>query len=186
MTADDLVDRVPNALERAIAANLMPDEPRLVVLKGAFKEALVCTPKRVIIVKQGFMTGQAFGSDAFQLPYPMITSVQVLWHILSGYFEISSGGVQNTPKSYWTGKGPGSATAAPNTIALANKAQAQRFRKACNLILDKVSEFRSPVPTIPVPAALSASDEIAKLWALHQSGALTAAEFETAKAKLLA
>ena len=36
------------------------------------------------------------------------------------------------------------------------------------------------------PAGASAADQIAKLTALHDSGALTDAEFEAAKAKALA
>ena len=54
-----------------------------------------------MIVKSGFMTGQMFGSSVFQLPYGGIASAEVKYRILSGYFEVSAGGMQNTAKSYW-------------------------------------------------------------------------------------
>ena len=41
-----------------------------------------------------------------------------------------------------------------------------------------------PVPAVPVPA-VSTTDELSRLWTLHQEGALTAEEFETQKARLL-
>jgi hypothetical protein len=62
-------------------------------LKGAFKEALVCTNKRVLILKTGFMTGQTFGSNVFQSSYRNITGVQVKKHLITGYFEFSAGGI---------------------------------------------------------------------------------------------
>ena len=43
-----------------------------------------------------------------------------------------------------------------------------------------------PVAASATPTATSAADQIAKLTALHDSGALTDAEFESAKAKALA
>ena len=43
-----------------------------------------------------------------------------------------------------------------------------------------------PVAPAAAPAGPSAADQIAKLTALHDSGALTDAEFESAKAKALA
>jgi len=43
-----------------------------------------------------------------------------------------------------------------------------------------------PVAASATPTATSAADQIAKLTALHDSGALTDAEYEAAKAKALA
>jgi ribosomal protein L7/L12 len=58
------------------------------------------------------------------------------------------------------------------------------------------STASSPGPTIippaattvprPSPANASSADEVAKLWALRQQGALTEAEFEAQKARVLA
>ena len=92
---------LPDALEKVVQKNLATGETVLVRLKGAVKEALICTDRRVMIVKSGFMTGQMFGSSVFQLPYGGIASAEVKYRILSGYFEVSAGGMQNTAKSYW-------------------------------------------------------------------------------------
>ena len=96
----------------------MAGETILVQLKGAFNEALVCTSRRVMIAKSGFMTGQMFGSDVFQVPYGNITSAEVKYGIMSGYFQVSAGGVQNTVKSYWSTGRESSPRKAPNCVSL--------------------------------------------------------------------
>jgi Bacterial PH domain len=86
-----LVDLLPERLQTVLSEMLEPDEVVCVALKGAFKEALICTNKRVMILKTGIMTGHTFGSSVFQLPYRSITSAQVNKHMVTGYFEISAG-----------------------------------------------------------------------------------------------
>jgi hypothetical protein len=98
-----LIEELPGRIERALRTLLSEGEVVHVKLRGAFTEALVCTDRRVLIVKGGFMTGQIFGTNAFQLPYSNVAGVEVKFHLLTGYFEVSAGGMQNLPKpSYWS------------------------------------------------------------------------------------
>ena len=156
-------------------------EAVLLAMKGAFNEALICTSGRVLIIKTGFMTGQLFGSKVFQLPYSAIASVEVKFTLLTGYLEVSAGGMQNTPKSYWATSGSQSATTAPNCVSIDRRDQAARFRMACAFILERVEKARNGTASVQPGTA----QEIERLWALHQSGALTLSEYETAKARSL-
>ena len=72
-----MIEQIPDRLERTLRQTLVPGERVLVKLKGAFKEALVCTDTRVLILKGGWMTGQIFGTDTFQCPYSMVAGAEV-------------------------------------------------------------------------------------------------------------
>ncbi len=180
----DLLEDLPANLAVKVRETLNGDETILLTLKGAFKEALVCTDRRVMVLKTGFMTGNMFGVNVFQLPYKNISSVEVKFGMMTGYFELSTGGVQNTIKSYWTNGGTGDAKQAPNSISITSREMADRFRAACNLIMAKVSA--NDVHQVHPPiASVSVADEIAKLAALVRDGFLTQAEFEAQKQSLL-
>jgi len=112
-------------------------------LKGAFKEALICTDSKVIIVKGGFMTGQVFGTNVFQMPYKNIAGVEIKFHLVSGYFEISSGGMQNTVKSYWSQDPNTDPAKAPNCVSI-NRSHVEKFRAACNFILSRLGDHPTP------------------------------------------
>jgi hypothetical protein len=94
-----MIEQIPDRLERTLRQTLAPGERVFIKLKGAFQESLVCTDTRVLILKGGWMTGQIFGTDTFQLPYSMVAGAEVNFHLLTGYFELSTGGMQGTPKS---------------------------------------------------------------------------------------
>lgn len=137
-----LIEELPRRLQKALSEILGSNESVYIKLKGAFKEALVCTDRRVIILKAGFMTGQMFGSSAFQVPYQNITGVQIKKHLVSGYFELSAGGVQNVPTSYW-GTGQGSAERRENCVALNRPDHFRKFQEACGIILSRISGVRT-------------------------------------------
>jgi hypothetical protein len=130
-----MIEQIPDRLERMLRQTLMPNERVLVKLKGAFKEALVCTATRVLILKGGLMTGQLFGTDTFQCPYSMVAGAEVKFHLLTGYFELSTGGMQNTPKSFWEGGNKPAAAKAPNCVSISGSEMAQKFRQACAFIM---------------------------------------------------
>ena len=95
-----MIEPIPNGLEAALRQALSPGEQVFVKLRGTYKEALLCTSTRVIILKAGWMTSQLFGTDMFQCPYQNVAGAQVNFHLLTGYFELSAGGMQNSPKSW--------------------------------------------------------------------------------------
>jgi len=138
-----LIEELPAKLEAALKELLRPDEPVYLKLKGAFKEGLISTDTRVILLKSGFMTGQTFGSNTFQIPYSNVSGVEVKFHLLTGYFELSAGGMQNMPKNYWSNTDASNPSKAPNCISLNSRDQAARFREACSFILDKVTAART-------------------------------------------
>ncbi|MFC6181888.1 hypothetical protein [Lactiplantibacillus daowaiensis] len=76
------------------------DKDVMIGLKGAYKEYLITTGDEVIIAKTGYMTGHTCGYNVFRMTYQNITSVTVNFHLRIGYFEVSGGGVQSSPKSY--------------------------------------------------------------------------------------
>ncbi len=90
----------------------------VVQLKGAFTEALICTDFRVLIIKGGRMTGQVFGTDTFQCNYLNIAAAEVRFHLVTGYFELSMGGMQNTPKSFWQVSKKPTAARASNCVSI--------------------------------------------------------------------
>jgi hypothetical protein len=178
----DLIEQIPSALERVVRKILVQNEAIRLQLKGAFKEALVCTDRRVMIAKSGFMTGNTFGSDVFQLPYSNVASAQVKKHLLTGYFEISAGGVQNTRKSYWSQDRNTSASQAPNCISLVGADDTNKFRTACAFIMDQHTQAISGVARV---SSSEVSVDLDRLWKLKTEGALSQAEYEAAKRKLL-
>jgi hypothetical protein len=97
-----MIEPISEKLDRALSLALAPNEQVVVKLRGVYKEALVCTNIRVLILKAGWMTGQWFGTDMFQCPYRNVAGAQVNFHILTGYFELSAGKMQNTKKSFWS------------------------------------------------------------------------------------
>src|SRR5664280_2196931 len=135
-----MIEQIPDRLERTLRQTLMPNERVLVKLKGAFKEALICTDARVLIIKGGLMTGQLFGTDTFQCPYSMVAGAEVRFHLLTGYFELSTGGMQGTPKSFWQGGSKPTAAKSPNCVSISGSEMAQRFRQACALIMGMAAQ----------------------------------------------
>ena len=184
----DLIDTLPGGLEKSLRQSLAAGETVNVQIKGVWKEALVCTDRRVLILKSGFMTGQTFGSNIFQIPYGNVAGVEVKFHLLTGYFELSAGGMQNTDKSYWSTSKVSSPARASNCITLNTRAQAARFRSASTFILEMADAIRHPRAAAPVaaPQAETGASAIERLWKLRTDGAISQAEFETMKRDALA
>jgi hypothetical protein len=175
-----VIEPIPERLERTLRQTLGPNERVFVQLRGAFTEALVCTDTRVIIIKGGWMTGQLFGTDTFQCPYANIAGAEVKFHILTGYFELSAGGMQNTPKSFWRTDNKVRAANAPNCVSIGGPDQANKFRRACAFIMSRLAGGRQPYAA--GNDAIAALERLAKLRA---SGVLSEAEFQGIKARLL-
>ncbi|SMC17083.1 Short C-terminal domain-containing protein [Clostridium acidisoli DSM 12555] len=165
--------------------NLSNDEKVLLWLKGTNKEWLICSDKQVFIIKKGFMTGHTFGSGVFQMPYKNIAGATVNYHLLSGYFELSAGGMQNTAKSYWSNDKGSDPKQAPNCISITSKSLANEFREACTFINNKIGESSTSQTSQTPHYSNNIPEQIRKLAELKQSGILTDDEFETKKKELL-
>ena len=174
----------------SIAHDVVPSSETIyVALKGAFKEYLFCTDKMVYIAKKGFMTGHTFGSGVFKMPYANITNAEVDYHLTTGYFELSSGGLQNKSLSYWSSKKEDSVKQAPNAISLAGKDLRDQFEQAAHFIMDKVAtshvSMLTPPPFIEKNSEPSIADKIREFKALADDGIISQEEFEEAKKQLL-
>jgi hypothetical protein len=176
-----VIELIPDRLQRTLRETLGANERVFVQLRGAFTEALVCTDTRVIIIKGGWMTGQLFGTDTFQCPYANIAGAEVKFHLLTGYFELNAGGMQNTQKSFWKADGKVRAANAPNCVSLAGPEQANKFRHACAFIMSRLAGGRQPYG-----AGNDAVAALERLADLRASGVLSEAEFRAMKARLLA
>lgn len=183
MSPEDLIELLPDRIEKALTELLTPGETIHVKLKGAFKEGLVCTDMRVMVLKGGFMAGQVFGNNAFQLPYSNVSGVQVVHHLVSGYFELSAGGMQNTPKSYWSSDKKSDPAKAPNCISLNSKRQREKFLEACAFILSRVDQVDSDASGRRETGEVFKALE--RLGILKESGVLSEDEFNVKKEELL-
>jgi hypothetical protein len=134
-----MIEPIADNLERALSTALAPSEQVFVKLRGTFKEALVCTSTRVIILKAGWMTGQIFGTDLFQCPYSNVAGAQVNFHLVTGYFEVSTGGMQNAPKSFGDFDKNVNAAKAPNCVSISGRERAAKFRGAYAFIMQRAS-----------------------------------------------
>jgi hypothetical protein len=176
-----MIEPISEKLDRALSLALAPNEQVVVKLRGVYKEALVCTNIRVLILKAGWMTGQWFGTDMFQCPYRNVAGAQVNFHILTGYFELSAGGMQNTKKSFWSTNNSISPAKAPNCVTIAGRDRADKFRLACAFIMHMASGgARAGVQT-----GGDSIHTLERLAKLRDAGVISAAEFESKKAQIL-
>lgn len=137
------------------------------------------------------MTGHIFGNNLFQLPYANITGAQVNTHLLTGYFELSAGGVQNLPRSYWQVTEnswhnrealgtPQSPQQAPNCISLVRNLF-PAFRAASTLTIQQTqpapatqhSAQDDAIGLIPGVSVPSTEMGVPALWIETCDGALT-------------
>jgi hypothetical protein len=176
-----MIEPIPEKLERALATSIHRNERVFVKLRGVYKEALVCTNTRVIILKAGFMTGQIFGTDMFQCPYPNVAGAQVNFHLLTGYFELSAGGMQNTKKGFWNNDKAASAAKAPNCVTISGHDRADKFRQACAFIMHMASGGASA----GVQTSGDSIHTLERLAKLRDADVISAAEFEQKKTQIL-
>lgn len=166
------------------------DDEILVALKGGFKEYLICTDKQLYIIKEGYMTGHTFGQGIFKLPYRNITSVSVDWHLISGYFEVSSGGIQHTKKSYWaTRNNPQQPRESPNAISLTTPVK-DDFAKATDIINGIIERVHRDTvsPTSTSQQSDDFNDQVEQLRSLKKlldEELITKEEFDLKKKTIL-
>ena len=177
-----MIEPIPDRLERALQQALAPGEQVLIKLRGAFKEALVCTTTRVIILKGGLMTGQIVGTDMFQCPYTNVAGAQVNFHLMTGYFELSAGGMQNTPKSFWNRDKNVNAAKAANCVSISGREQADKFRAACAFVMERANG-RQRQTTYGNDSGIAVLQQLAKL---RDAGVISEAEFRAKKSEILA
>lgn len=172
-------------LQIAIARDWESNEEVLIALKGAFKEYLIVTRSYLYIFKSGFMTGHFVGQNRFKMPIANITNVEVDTHLLTGYFEVAAGGVQNLPRNYWSTDSKTDPAKSPNTISL-NSNLFDDFRKASDLINELIMDIKlSPSTSAQSFSKLDTPDELRKYKSLLDDGIINEQEFNAKKKQLL-
>lgn len=188
MNGSDLLQGLPRKLEALAQNNLAANENVLVRLKGAHTEALICTDRRVIILKMGLLTGQMFRSNVFQMPYVNVNSAEVRFGIMTGYFAVTTAGVLSTAKSYWSQEKHSNPSHAANCVGLNSRSQAASFRAATAFIMERIEQSRrgpAEQPSGPTTYETDIAASLGRLWKLKTDGAIDQAEYDAAKSRLL-
>lgn len=176
---DKLHDRAQKLLEQGLGSG----EPVLGRINGADNtQCLVLTDQRALIIKVGWRSGQTLGGKVTSFEYRNISSVEVRTSIISGTFEISSGGMQGPERSYYSATKADGAWHAPNTIPI-TKQQQPMFQQVATFIRERARQSVQPVAQ-PVTAP-DKFEQLRKLGELKAQGILTEEEFQTEKTKLL-
>lgn len=169
---------------KLLADALAPGEEVICRLAGINKsQALVLTDRRAFIIKVGWRSGQTLGGKVSSFEYRNINSVEVRASMVTGVFEIASGGVQGREAGYY-GKNKASAWKLPNTLPIAKK-QMKDFQLGAQAIRERSSNAQPSA----APSALAQPDvldQIRKLGELHAVGVLSEGEFAAKKQELLA
>jgi hypothetical protein len=172
-------------------AALTPFDTVRFCLVGASKQALIALDDRLLIVKHGMMAGATGGVRRTTFDYCDITNVEVNTGWVNGIIEVLTaayaGGVQ---KDYWNSGDNNDPFKASNAIPIAKATLTKALPRLEELNgwirAAKRPMAASPAPPASPPAAGGAlAAQIRELHELVTLGALTAEEFEAAKAKLL-
>lgn len=201
MPQDHLIEKLPGRIEKHTPKVLMEGEIVEIALRGAWGEALVCTDRRLIILKGGLLfVGQTFGVGVYQQPYGNIAGVTCRTGLLSlGSFEVTTAGMGYAAGTFLGQRGTEEASKLPNAVSYQDKASAARFQEAANWVMGRIHQQHAgttpPAPAgtpVPPPAAPTAAPhagvfaDLDRLAQAHRDGILTEAEFEAKKQVLLA
>ncbi len=182
---EDVLIEDNRELKEIINSSILKDEQVKIGIKGSFREYLICTDKKVYIIKKGSVTGHFFGNGNFSIIYSQITNVEIDFHMLSGYFEISTGGLENKRLNYWSNDPNYDPAKQPNCISL-NKSCKDKFEKAQKFIMNNIEKLNSmPRDTSNIKQEKSIPEQIREYKELLDDGIITQEEFEIKKRELL-
>lgn len=138
----------------------------------------------VTITRNGFLARSVVGKGEKRLHVAQIAAVQ--WKpagaVVNGFIQFTLPGGNERRSSF--GSQTNTAARDENSVVFTKKQQPQF--EALRAALDAaIAQQHVPTAVATVPSAGSLADELAKLGALVQSGALTEDEFRQAKARLL-
>lgn len=173
------------------------DSPWLLINSGGGAGALYAYEDRLVIAKVGALT--SFMADSFgagrvsTLPFNQITGIEYNGGMVSGVLEVLTPSYQGTKnQDYWRGTGAKRNTDRNSPWTLSNTlplgvSEYKNAEAAINELRAKIIAYQRPSVTVnaPVAPANDLATQISNLKQLLDQGALTQAEFEKAKQKLL-
>lgn len=196
---------MPGHLRKAIKANISLDEKPLFIITepgSTWSGAIIGMNERLILIKSGvmggLMSGSLGGARVATFYYRDITGIEFNAGFVNGVVEIltaSYSGAAN--KDFW--KGTLSSRNADandpwtqsNTLPLSKLGYANA-KRYFDMIRKSLAEAKAPVQQVihtPVSQSVPAAnvlDQLERLSKLHDAGVVTADEFATKKAELLA
>ncbi len=174
------VEILGRRLRLELELNTRPGEPVRFCLRGKLGHALVGLDDRLLILKRGFHAGTTFGAMAATIFYPDVTGIQVRFHLLSGWIEISSPSFQGSDRR----RGGGSRGAGADAFRRPNCVPIQRRHLRAYQIA--LAELRQLVAVAKVEQDRSGVvEQLERLAALRRQGLLDEREFAAAKASLV-
>ncbi|MDU7163069.1 MAG: SHOCT domain-containing protein [Anaerococcus vaginalis] len=154
-------------------------------IKGAFKEYLIASDKKIYIYKFGYMTGHTFGFSIFQLDYSSVSAIQLHKQFGgAGYIEIVGIGMQNRENlSYWTNDKKNMASRCDNCLTFGGGSNF--YDTAVKKLNELLMISKNNVNNLKNTSSLNKFEEIKQYKELFDSGIITAEEFEIKKNELL-
>lgn len=195
--ADQSALRVLKGKTRKLAdQSIGPSETVHVCLVGNSGQAMLALDDRLLVIKTGVMSGNAFGGKATSFPFNQITGLEVQLGLTAGVLAVQTAAFQGGQVgSFWSNDKNHDPFKLPNCIPI-NKSTATKWQPHLDRIRSRIAighwggSASSPVatsaPSPTPPAASSLAAQLAQLGDLHSQGVLTANEFEQAKRRLLA
>lgn len=161
------------------------DEVVYVGIKGAYKEYLVATDKKIYLYKKGFMTGKTFGSSVFQLDYNSISAIQIHKQFGGvGYIEIVGMGMQNRQDlSYWKMDKRYDPIRQDNCLSFNSNCEV--YETAVKHINELMLKAKNKYVATESKTSLNKFDEIKQYKELLDLGIITDDEFNVKKDELL-
>lgn len=178
----DSVGSLPGRLGEALVETLREGEVIVDALHTSSGQAIAATDRRVIILKAGLAAGAGmFGSKAVSYPYDTITSIEHKKGPIGGHIEILAAGVhQSGPMGVYQVN-----AVRENVVTYVRRDLRTSVVRIITLIQERVDGARNAKMGPSPIGGDRLADQIAKLHALKEQGALTEDEFISAKAKLL-
>ncbi len=190
MTSDEIIE-AKSRLFGGLDGVLEPGERIIVIVNGAYQQAVVGTDRRVFVYKAGNKTGSMWRRKIASWTYAEVADVELQVGVKSGVLTIHPH-VPDPAIARYGAAGHGSPQQSPNAISFA--------AKPGSMVVDRVETLRGLVaaahgtppsaagaapPAPPGDSPGELADEIRKLGQLRDEGLLTEEEFQAKKTELL-
>jgi signal transduction histidine kinase len=161
--------------EMLLRANLTSDEQVLGHVVGRFRQVVVATDQKIIVIKTGVLAAQALGGKATCFDYRRINAVELRTGMVNGEMEIITDSSPSTQGNHNRDK-----------LKVSESPHGVIFRKSdFNPFQEFSSKVRDRVATYYSSSDGSVPNQILRLAELQTAGALTTEEFLSKKAELL-
>jgi len=177
--------RIPRKVDRYLAKRktLHTDEVVEAVM-GSKDQVLICTDRRLLVAKVGWMASTAGGGRVTPFDYGDITALSVQLGITMGTLAVQSPGYGATQiDDYWA-RGKNTWMKMPNVIVW-SKRWDKIFAAELAHAHRRIAAAKQSIAEPAMPNAAGLGAELERLATLHGDGLLTAEEFAAAKRRIL-